>query len=109
MFAKFETFFLWLGDFVRDGTTGKPSVKRYGVALGSTVLAGVMLGLGAVIGYAVVFSVGDNQEKIVEHAAGALSDVLMWFTIMVTGNYAGGKLIERVANNPTKQSKEVSE
>lgn len=98
MREKIETFILWLGDFVEDGTTGKPSVKRYGVALGATVLAGVMLGLGAVIGWSVVSSANENQVKIVEHAAGALSDVLMWFTIMVTGNYAGGKLIERVVN-----------
>lgn len=89
-------FILWLGDFVEDGTTGKPSVKRYGVALGATVLAGVMFGLGAIIVWSAVHSIGDERVRIVEIASRSLSDVLMWFVIMVTGNYAGGKLIERV-------------
>jgi hypothetical protein len=42
-------FMLWLGNFVEDGRTGRPSVKRFGLALCVTVLCGVMLGIGAVI------------------------------------------------------------
>ena len=98
----YKQFIFWLGDFVEDGTTGKPSVKRYGVALGATVLAGVMFGLGAVIGWAVVQTDGADRVKIVESATQALIDVCMWFVLLVTGNYTIGKMVEKGLGNKEK-------
>lgn len=99
----YHSFILWLGDFVEDGTTGKPSVKRYGVALGATVLAVVMSYLGYVIGQAVIDSAGEDRVKAAQIAKDALSDVVMWFSLLVTGNYAGGKLIERIGGPAKKE------
>lgn len=81
-------FIKWLGQFVTDSETSKPSVKRYGLALTFTVLCGIMFGLGVVIAVAVVCSSDRNQVDIVRIAA----DTINWVsTALITA--AGGTYV----------------
>lgn len=99
MREKAEQFILWLGDFVEDGATGRPSVKRFGLALAVTVLCGVMLGLGAVIAYAAYTATGRDQVDIARIA----SDALVWIAgavlAAVSGSYVFDKALARKKQN----------
>jgi len=84
---KIEQFIYWLGDFVEDSATGRPSVKRFGLALAVTVLCGVMLGLGAVITYAAYTASSRDQVDIVRIAADTLQIIAGLVLAAVTTGY----------------------
>lgn len=92
---RFERFFYWLGDFVEDGVSGKPSVKRFGLALAVTVLCGVMLGLGAVVAYSVLISTGRDQVDIARIAADALTVIAGLVLAAVSSSYVLDKMLNR--------------
>jgi len=96
---KFEQFILWLGDFVEDGLSGRPSVKRFGLALAVTVLCGVMLGLGCVVAYAALTSTGRDQVDIARIAADALIYVAGMVLTAVSGSYVLDKALNRKKEN----------
>lgn len=92
-------FIMWLGDFVEDGTTGKPSVKRFGLALAVTVLCGVMLGLGSVIAYSALVATGRDQVDIARIAADALTVIAGLVLAAVSGSYVLDKALTRKKKN----------
>lgn len=92
-------FVMWLGDFVEDGTTGKPSVKRFGLALAVTVLCGVMLGLGSVVAYSALVATGREQVDIARIAADALTVIAGLVLAAVSGSYVLDKALTRKKTN----------
>jgi len=94
-----KEFILWLGKFVTDSQTGKPSVKRYGLALSVTVLCGVLLGLGAVISIAVINSSGRDQVDIVRISAETIQWVSAALLTAVSGSYVADKALARGKQN----------
>lgn len=86
-------FLKWLGQFVTDTQTSKPSVKRYGLALTFTVLCGVMFGLGIVIAFAVVNSSGRDQVDIVRIAADTIQWVASGLLMAASGTYVADRKI----------------
>lgn len=94
------TFITWLGDFVRDSKTGKPSVKRYGLALAVTVICGVMLGMG--IGVVIVLMRVDNTNAV--QIVTTVCDTLVWLAgavlTAVTTGYVWDRRNERLASSP---------
>jgi hypothetical protein len=94
-------FILWIGRFVHDSTSDKPSVKRFGLAITVTVLCGVLFGLGAVIAKAVVTSVGHDQVEMVRIA----SETFVWTATAllgtVGGSYVADKALGRKSNDTT--------
>lgn len=99
MLEKIERFILWLGDFVEDGVSGRPSVKRFGLALSVTVLCGVMLGLGAVVAHAAITSTGRDQVDIARIAADALVWIASAVLAAVSGSYVFDKALARKKSN----------
>jgi hypothetical protein len=98
MHEKIEQFILWLGDFVEDSHSGRPSVKRFGLALAVTVLCGVMLGLGSVISYAMLMATGRDQVDIVRIAADTLQIIAGLVLAAVTTGYLVDKASNRKAS-----------
>lgn len=92
-------FAKWIGRFVHDSTSDKPSVKRFGLAITVTVLCGVLFGLGLVIAKAVITSVGHDQVEMVRIA----SETLIWTaTALLTtvgGTYVTDKALGRKSND----------
>ena len=92
-------FAKWLGRFVHDSTSDKPTVKRFGLALTVTVLCGVLFGLGFVIAKAAITSVGHDQVEMVRIA----SETLIWTSTAllgtVGGTYVTDKALGRKSND----------
>lgn len=106
MREKAEQFILWLGDFVEDSQSGRPSVKRFGLAMAVTVLCGVMLGLGGVITASVLASTGRDQVDIVRIAA----DTLQIIAGLVLAAVTTGYLVDKAAIRKTgAKSENISE
>lgn len=97
---KIEQFIMWLGDFVEDGITGKPSVKRFGLALAVTVLCGVMLGLGSVIAYSALVATGRDQVDIARIAA----DALVWIAGAVLTAVSGSYVLDKALTTRKKET-----
>lgn len=91
---------MWLGDFVEDGITGKPSVKRFGLALAVTVLCGVMLGLGSVIAYSALVATGRDQVDIARIAA----DALVWIAGAVLTAVSGSYVLDKALTTRKKEA-----
>lgn len=91
---------MWLGDFVEDGVTGKPSVKRFGLALAVTVLCGVMLGLGSVIAYSALVATGRDQVDIARIAA----DALVWIAGAVLTAVSGSYVLDKALTTRKKET-----
>jgi len=104
MRQKAEQFILWLGDFVEDSQSGRPSVKRYGLALAVTVLCGVMLGLGSVVTVAAIDSTGRDQVDIVRMACDTLEVISGLVLMAVTGNYLFDKASARAAKQEANKT-----
>lgn len=100
MRQKIEQFLMWLGDFVEDGVTGKPSVKRFGLALAVTVLCGVMLGLGSVIAYSALVATGRDQVDIARIAA----DALVWIAGAVLTAVSGSYVLDKALTTRKKET-----
>lgn len=100
MRQKIEQFLMWLGDFVEDGITGKPSVKRFGLALAVTVLCGVMLGLGSVIAYSALVATGRDQVDIARIAA----DALVWIAGAVLTAVSGSYVLDKALTTRKKET-----
>jgi len=84
-------FVLWLGRFVHDSTSDKPSVKRFGLAITVTVLCGVLFGLGLVIAKAVITSVGHDQVEMVRIA----SETFVWTATALLGTVGGAYVTDK--------------
>lgn len=97
MREKIEQFVLWLGDFVEDGISGRPSVKRFGLALAVTVLCGVMLGLGAVIAYSTFTAENVSKLEMVRSCADTLKVLAGLVLTAVTTGYLVDKNAARQA------------
>lgn len=97
MREKIEQFILWLGDFVEGGSTGRPSVKRFGLALAVTVLCGVMLGLGAVISYSTFTADNASKLEMVRSCANTLEVLAGLVLAAVTTGYLVDKNAARKA------------
>jgi hypothetical protein len=102
---KIELFVLWLGDFVEDGNTGRPSVKRFGLALAVTVLCGVMLGLGAVIAYSTFTADNSSRLEMVRSCAGTLEVLAGLVLAAVTTGY----LVDKNASRKAAKDESISE
>lgn len=86
----------WLGRFVEEGTTGRPSVKRFGFALCVTVLSGIMCVFGGVMGGVVWMAQGSPQAtELVRIIAGSLEVISGMVLGAVTTGYVAGKAVER--------------
>lgn len=88
-------FIKWLGQFVTDSHTTKPSVKRFGLALTVTVLCGVMFGLGVVMSIAAVNSLGRDQVDIIRICAETIQWVSTALLTAVSGSYVDDKALAR--------------
>ncbi|WP_122558462.1 hypothetical protein [Pseudomonas viridiflava] len=101
-----NTFLRWLGRFVEEGTTGRPSVKRFGFALCITVLCAVIVLFGGVMGGVALMSHGTAQAiELVRIIAGSLELISGMALTAVTTGYVGGKAVER----PRKESQSSGE
>jgi len=85
----------WLFRFVQDSKTGQPSVKRYGLALAITVLAGVIIGLGLVIVYMSLTARPEDEAEIMKMACSTLENITFMFLATATGNYLVDKASAR--------------
>ncbi len=97
MLQKFEIFILWLGDFVEDAHSGRPSVKRFGLALAVTVLCGVMLGLGLVVAYSTFTAENATKLEMVRSCADTLEVLAGLVLAAVTTGYLVDKNAARKA------------
>ncbi len=88
-------FVLWLGRFVHDSTSDKPSVKRFGLAITVTVLCGVLFGLGVVIAVSVLNAIGREQVDMVRIAAGTIEWTSTALLTAVSGSYVADKALGR--------------
>ena len=92
-------FVLWLGRFVHDSTSDKPSVKRFGLAITVTVLCGVLFGLGVVIAISVLSAMGREQVEMVRIAAGTIEWTSTALLTAVSGSYVADKALGRKSND----------
>lgn len=96
-------FLAWLAAFVAEGSTGRPSVKRFGFAMAITVLSAVMGVFGGVMAGVVWMSHGGPQAvEMVRIVADSLQMVAGLVLTAVTTGYVAGKAVER----PGKESQE---
>lgn len=91
-------FVLWLGRFVHDSASDKPSVKRFGLAITVTVLCGVLFGFGVVIAISILNAIGREQVEMVRIAADAIQWVSTALLTVVGGAYVGDKALGRGAS-----------
>lgn len=92
-------FVLWLGRFVHDSASDKPSVKRFGLAITVTVLCGVLFGLGAVIAVSILDSIGRDQVDMVRIAAGTFEWTSTALLTAVSGSYVADKALGRKSSD----------
>ena len=96
-----NAFLRWMGRFVEEGTTGRPSVKRFGFALCVTVLSAVLGLFGGVMGGVAWMAHGTDQAiELVRIIAGSLEIIAGMVLGAVTTGYVAGKAVER----PRKES-----
>lgn len=89
-------FLAWLAAFVAEGSTGRPSVKRFGFALAVTVLSAVMGLFGGVIAGVAWMSHGQPEAVALIHiVANSLEMVAGLVLTAVTTGYVAGKAVER--------------
>lgn len=88
----------WLFRFVQDSKTGQPSVKRYGLALAITVLAGVIIGLTMIIIYTTLTARPEDSVEMMKLACNTLIDITFMFLATATGNYLIDKHSARKAD-----------
>ena len=91
-------FITWLGDFVRDSKTGKPSVKRYGLALAVTVLCGIMAGMGTAITILTASADSQSQIEIIRIVCNLLENLALMVLTAVTTGYLVDRTQERKLN-----------
>lgn len=104
MFNFLLRFFLYLGEFVQDSKTGKPSVKRYGLALAITVLCGVMLGVGLVISVVTLNAPVQSYIELVRILSSTL-EVLAGLVLTATTT---GYLVDKAQQNKVSKSDDNS-
>lgn len=93
--ANLMTFTKWLGDFVRDSKTGKPSVKRFGLALAVTVICGIMFGMGASVSIIAIESNQESKIEIVRIVCGTIENLGYAVLMAVTTGYLYDRTQER--------------
>ena len=92
------SFIKWLGDFVRDGKTGKPSVKRFGLALSVTVICGIMFGMGASITIIAIEASESAKPEIIRTICNTLENLAYAVLTAVTTGYLVDRTQERKMN-----------
>ncbi len=97
------TFITWLGDFVRDSKTGKPSVKRYGLALAVTVLCGIMAGMGTAITILTASADSQSQIEIIRIVCNLLENLAFMVLTAVTTGYLVDRTQERKMGSQQNQ------
>ncbi|MBV4524319.1 hypothetical protein KVG88_30055 [Pseudomonas sp. SWRI74] len=91
-----NAFLRWMGRFVEEGTTGRPSVKRFGFALCVTVLSAVIGLFGGVMGGVAWMAHGSAQAiELVRIIASSLEVISGMVLASVTTGYVAGKAVER--------------
>ncbi len=104
MFNFIPRFLYYLGEFVQDSKTGKPSVKRYGLALAITVLCGVMLGVGIVISVVTLNAPVQSHVELIRILASTL-EVLAGLVLTATTT---GYLVDKAQQNKSNKSNDNS-
>lgn len=89
------SFIKWLGDFVRDSKTGKPSVKRFGLALAVTVICGIMFGMGMSVAMIAIESTQESKTEIVRIVCGTIENLSYAVLMAVTTGYLYDRTQER--------------
>ena len=91
-----NTFLRWMGRFVEEGSTGRPSVKRFGFALCITVLSALIGLFGGVMAGVAWMSHGTAQAvELVRIVASSLEVISGMVLASVTTGYVAGKAVER--------------
>ena len=84
-------FILWLGRFVHDSASDKPSVKRFGLAITVTVLCIVLFSIGVAIVAAILMSEGREQVEIIEIAG----NVFIWTAASLLSTVGGAYVLDK--------------
>lgn len=100
MFKFIPQFLRYLGEFVQDSKTGKPSVKRYGLALAVTILSGVMLGVGLVISVVTLHAPDTSHIELVRILSSTL-EVLAGLVLTATTT---GYLVDKAQQSKSEKS-----
>lgn len=106
---KLYSFLLWLGEFVADSKSGKPSVKRYGLALCVTVLCFVMLAIGGVIAAITYHAPIPQAIELVRILSGTLEILAGLVLTAVTTGYLVDKATSKGKNDEQRTDKETVE
>lgn len=93
--ANAMTFIKWLGDFVRDSKTGKPSVKRFGLALSVTVICGIMFGMGMSVSMILIEASDEPKTEIVRIVCNTIENLGYASLMAVTTGYLYDRNQER--------------
>lgn len=91
LFAWIPRFVHWLGGFVEDGRTGKPSLKRVTAAMTATALSVGALALLLAKAWHVLHHGGDVSAELVAVAAP--------LCVLAGYNYVHGKKVETERGN----------
>jgi len=106
---KLYSFLLWLGEFVTDSKTGKPSVKRFGLALCVTVLCFVMLAIGVVMAAITYHSPIPQAIELVRILSGTLEILAGLVLTAVTTGYLVDRVNSKGKNNEQRTDKDSVE
>lgn len=89
-------FLRWIGQFVEEGITGRPSVKRFGFLLCITVLSAVIGLFGGVMGVLAWMGHGSAEAvELMRILANSLEVISGMVLASVTTGYVAGKAVER--------------
>lgn len=93
----------YLSRFVEDGETGKPSVKRFGLAIAVTVLSFIMLTMGVVICIVVYKAPPENSIEMIK----IISNSLEMISGLTLGAVTTGYLVDKasIRNNTEQETK----
>ncbi len=86
-------FIFWLGSFVVDSKTGKPSVKRVGLAMSVTALVMIMLVFAGVAAAVVWLSHNDASDRA--QLVGRLVDGITYIAGLVLAAVTTGYLVDK--------------
>ena len=103
MFQFIPKFLCYLGEFVQDSKTGRPSVKRYGLALTVTVLCGVMLGVGIVVSVVTLNSPAQSNIELVRVLCSTLEVLAGMVLTATTTGYLVDKAQQRGKSNDASE------
>ncbi len=91
----FVFLFTWLMRVCEEGSTGRPSAKRFGLLLSITVLSAVMGVFGGVLAGITWVADSGNSLELARLLANSLEVIAGMVLAAVTTGYVGGKALER--------------